>query len=724
VLRMNKISQQLVSLVFVCLLFFGVGVASLIGFQSYNDLEDVAFERVEGAAKLYASEFKASIQRIYNSLSDIDNNQVISEQLSILTNYGPLYSEDPTGIGAAIPDSDTSFYLQSQLKLVRAMLHLLAVNNLSQLSIYHTDPFQQFKISQPLPALIIDQNFIWLFRYNEKSVTSEVTLYKVAIEQLNFDEEVFDVSSVYQENADYFYQSLGLVKADGLPHDYYTQLNRPKIFAAGQAINAQQGKLNVAIWSPLLLSLVNPENWLDSLHQGAIVVGIVKPNQKELSEVAERLGTQVAIVDDERAWVSSLAGQTENFARHGHSMTINEASYLFSEIDIDLASDQGDVFRILALSSTQGLKQKTITLIVRLILISLVAILVTGISIYMLVGRTLRKPLDLLLEGVKGIQGGKQNVRVAIDTKNELATLGMSFNEMANQIQHQSRQLQAANESLESKVRERTTDLENAQEQLILAEKMASIGQLVAGIAHEINTPIGNTITALSFNADAHNSVKEKFDNKKLASADFSEFLEVTSESMELMRANLKKASELVQTFKNVAVNQSVEEVVEFSVAEHLHEVMVTLRPQLKQSQVNIEMDVEQGLMVKSYPGAYYHIISNMFVNSLRHAFPDKRGNIRIYIHKEGDSLHLHYQDDGVGMDDLTRSKIFDPFFTTKRGQGGTGLGLYMTYNIVTQRLGGNITVCSEPGKGTQFDIVVPFDLPETDEHASHFSRV
>jgi signal transduction histidine kinase len=151
---------------------------------------------------------------------------------------------------------------------------------------------------------------------------------------------------------------------------------------------------------------------------------------------------------------------------------------------------------------------------------------------------------------------------------------------------------------------------------------------------------------------------------------------------------------------------------------------MVTLRPQLKQSQVNIEMDVEQGLMVKSYPGAYYHIISNMFVNSLRHAFPDKRGNIRIYIHKEGDSLHLHYQDDGVGMDDPTRSKIFDPFFTTKRGQGGTGLGLYMTYNIVTQRLGGSITVCSEPGKGTQFDIEVPFDLPDTDQNASHFSRV
>ena len=723
-LAMNKISQQLVALVFVCLLFFGIGAASLIGFQSYSDLEDVAFERVEGAAALYASEYEAYVNRTYNSLADIENNQTISEQLSILTHYGPLYSEDPSQLGKDLADADNSFYFQSQLKLVRAMIHLLAINNLSQLAVYHTDPFAQFQNSQPLPALIMDQNYVWFYRYHSKSVNPAFTLYKVAIERLSFEEGVFDISSVYQESADYFYQSMGIEKSSDVPFDYYNRLKRPQQFAAGQVINLQQDSLNTAIWAPLSVRLINPENWLESLHYSAIVVGIMEPDQEELADAAQRLGTEIALVDEGHVWASSIPDQQPRQKQQGHNLIISNDSFLFSEVIIDLPSDQAQKFKVMALSPTQGLKQRITTLMIQLTMISLVAIIVTALGIYILVRKTLRAPLDLLMAGVRDIQGGKMGVQVDIATNNELATLGSAFNEMSQQIQHQSRQLQEANDSLESKVRERTSDLENAQEQLILAEKMASIGQLVAGIAHEINTPIGNSITALSFNADSHQRIQKKFDDKALTVNDFGDFLVSTAESMELMQANLRKASELVQTFKNVAVNQSVEEVVEFSMEEHLHEVMVTLRPQLKQSQVKVHMDVEKGLMVNSYPGAYYHIISNMFVNSLRHAFPDKQGSISIYIHREEQNLHLHYQDDGQGMDETIKSKIFDPFFTTKRGQGGTGLGLYMTYNIVTQRLGGSINVLSEPGKGTQFDIIVPFDLPETLDDAAHFSRV
>lgn len=724
---MNRISQQLVVLVFLCLLVFGIGVASLIGFQSYSDLEDVAFERVEGAANLYASEYEAVINRTYNSLSDMENNQTISEQLSVITHYGPLYSEDPSLLGKDIIDADNSFYFQGQLKLARSLIHLLVINNLTQLAIYHTDPFQQFKNSHPLPALIMDQDHIWFYRYHSKAVNPAFTLYKVPIEEINFEEDVFDISSVYQESADYFYQAVGVEKTSDVPFDYYKGLNRPNKFAAGQVINLKRDRLNIAIWSPLSVNLVNPESWIDSLHYSAIVVGVVEPNQQDLVDAAQRIGTEIALVDDDYVWVSSLAEQQtqqQSQGHQGHSLVVNDESYLFSEVKIDLASDNDQVFKVMALSPTEGLKQRIRILIIRLVMISLFVIFITALSIYLLVNRTLRTPLDALMAGVKKIQSGHMDTQVAIATNNELATLGESFNEMTRQIQQQSRQLQEANDSLENKVQERTNDLENAQEQLILAEKMASIGQLVAGIAHEINTPIGNSITALSFNADAHQSIQKKFDDKALTVSDFGDFLASTAESMELMQANLRKASELVQTFKNVAVNQSVEEVIEFSMEEHLHEVMVTLRPQLKQNKVQVNIDVEKGLTIASYPGAYYHIISNMFVNSLRHAFPDKKGNISIYIHKEQQDLHLHYQDDGQGMDEAIKNRIFDPFFTTKRGKGGTGLGLYMTYNIVTQRLGGSISVLSEPGKGTQFDIVVPFILPESPEGAAHFGRV
>lgn len=721
---MNKISRQLIALVFVALAVFGIGVASLIGFQSYNDLEDIAFERVEGAASLFSSEYEAIINRAYNSLADMESNQNISEQLILLNNYGPLYSEDSTRIGMDIADSDTSFYFQSQLKLARSLIHLLPLNDLSQLAIYHTDPFDQFDNSRPLPSIIIDHQHIWFYRYYSKSVNPNFTVYKLPIMQINYEGDFFDVSSIYQESADFFYDAVGVEKTSDVPFDYYKALKRPLSYSAGQVINLARDKLNVAIWSPISVNLVNPETWEESLNYTAIVVGIHEPSGSSLSAVANRLGAEIAIVDDDHVWISSINNQEAQENLEGHNITVDDDPYIFSEVEIDLPSDNKQTFKVMALSPTEGLRDRIGKLIVRLSIITGFAILFTASAIYILVRKKLRDPLEQLMNGVQRIQEGDIDVKVKITVNNELATLGSSFNEMTQQILQKSNELQQANDTLESKVRERTEDLQNAQQQLILAEKMASLGQLVAGVAHEINTPLGNSITALSFNADAQKVIQKKFDDKTLTITDFGKFLETTSESMSLMHTNLRKASELVQTFKNVAVNQSVEEVVEFSIRDHIHEVLVTLRPQIKQTQVNIQMDVDEDLIIASFPGAYYHIVSNMIVNSLRHAFPDKQGNITVYIHKEGDNLHLHYQDDGVGMDEGTKNRIFDPFFTTKRGDGGTGLGMYMTYNIVTQRLGGTINVLSEEGKGTQFDVVVPFVLPEIPEGSDHFGSV
>ena len=723
-LAMNKISRQLIALVFVALAVFGVGVAGLIGFQSYSDLEDIAFERVEGAASLFASEYEAMINRAYNSLADIESNQNVSEQLTLLNNYGPLYAEDPNQINKPISDAETSFYFQSQLKLARGLIHLLPLNDLNQLAIYHTDPFDQFDNSRPLPSLIVDHEFIWFYRYLNKSATPDVKVYRIPIMKINYEGDFFDVSSIYQETADFFYDAVGVEAVDGIPFDHYRSLRRPLSYSAGQVINLAQDKLNVAIWSPVSVNLVNPETWEESLHYTAIIVGVHRPSRSNLSAVANRLGAEIAIVDDEHVWVSSISNQEAQENLEGNSIIVDQDPYIFSEVEIDLPSDNKNTFKVMALSPTEGLRERTNSLIIRLSIITGVAILFTATAIYILMRRKLKDPLDKLMSGVQSIQEGNMDVQVDITVNNELATLGNSFNKMTEQILQKSKELQQANDTLESKVKARTEDLQNAQQQLILAEKMASLGQLVAGVAHEINTPLGNSITALSFNSDAQKAIQKKFDEKSLTVSDFGQFLENTSESMALMHTNLRKASELVQTFKNVAVNQSVEEVIEFSLKDHIHEVLVTLRPQTKQTQVNIRVDVDDDLSIASFPGAYYHIISNMIVNSLRHAFPDKQGTIQISIHREQDKLHLHYEDDGEGMDEATKNRIFDPFFTTKRGDGGTGLGMYMTYNIVTQRLGGSITVMSEKGKGTQFDIVVPLELPELPEDSDHFSSV
>jgi len=152
-----------------------------------------------------------------------------------------------------------------------------------------------------------------------------------------------------------------------------------------------------------------------------------------------------------------------------------------------------------------------------------------------------------------------------------------------------------------------------------------------------------------------------------------------------------------------------------------VREVLKTLQPTLKKSNVKINVEINKGIQVTNYPGSFYHIISNLIMNSLIHAFPDKKGNITISVKSDGDELHILFKDDGVGMDEETSRKIFDPFYTTKRGSGGTGLGMYMTYNIVTQRLGGTIEVDSKLGEGTQFDICMHHTPPEENIDDSYF---
>jgi signal transduction histidine kinase len=445
--------------------------------------------------------------------------------------------------------------------------------------------------------------------------------------------------------------------------------------------------------------------------------------QSGLNAISLRLDADIAIESDENVWISTINGHERFKMTETQHTVIDEAQYLFSEVSIDLPSNKPEeIFNVIALKPTEGLMDRTKSLISRLFILSFVAIMLTAFAIYILVRSKLRDPLENLMDGVKKMQEGRADVQVDIHVKNELATLGRSFNEMAKDVQQKSKELQLANDTLEGKVKKRTQDLQSAQKKLILSEKMASLGQLVAGVAHEINTPLGNCVTALSFNADTLEELKRKYADQKLTATDFRQFLSSSSESMQLMEKNLMRAAELMRTFKNVAVSQSVEEVSSFRLKQHIEEVLLTLNPQMRHSKIDVSIDVDEGIEVKSFAGAYYQLMSNLILNSVRHAFPDKKGHISIKIEKQAEALYFSYSDDGAGMDPQTLNKIFDPFFTTKRGAGGTGLGMYMIYNIVTQLLGGSIKASSVQGKGTQFEILLPLELPQKNAGAEHYS--
>jgi signal transduction histidine kinase len=289
-------------------------------------------------------------------------------------------------------------------------------------------------------------------------------------------------------------------------------------------------------------------------------------------------------------------------------------------------------------------------------------------------------------------------------------------------LKHAEEALRALNEELELRVERRTSDLRAAnvelqhaldrltltQRQLLESEKLASLGGLVAGIAHEINTPLGVGITAASHLAEEATRLSRLLEQDRLGRNDLDRFQRTACESAEMILRNLRRADALVKSFKQVAVDQSTEDrrVVELGAC--IGEILTTLGPTLKKTPHKVELICGEPVVCETAPGALYQIVSNLVMNSLVHGFVDERpGRIVVAIARAGDDIAIDYRDDGVGMDEATRARIFDPFFTTRRGQGGSGLGMHIVYNLVTQSLGGTIRVDSFAGQG--IDVAIRF---------------
>ncbi|EGK84130.1 GAF sensor signal transduction histidine kinase, partial [Microcoleus vaginatus FGP-2] len=279
--------------------------------------------------------------------------------------------------------------------------------------------------------------------------------------------------------------------------------------------------------------------------------------------------------------------------------------------------------------------------------------------------------------------------------------------------------LQEFNQNLEQLVSDRTHELSNAlehlkatQSKLVEAEKMASLGGLVAGVAHEINTPIGVGVTVASALAEHTTEFASTYNSGKMKRSELEEFLEIATTSSNTLLTNLNQAAALVRSFKEVAVDRSSEERRTFLVRDYLHEILIQLKPKLRNSKHSIEIKGDTKIALDSYPGALSQVITNLLMNSLIHAYePGASGKLAFDWQQEGARLRLEYSDDGQGIPPENLSKIFEPFFTTKRGQGGSGLGLHIVYNLVTQKLLGEIECKSELGVGTKFIIKLPLQI-------------
>ena len=342
-----------------------------------------------------------------------------------------------------------------------------------------------------------------------------------------------------------------------------------------------------------------------------------------------------------------------------------------------------------------------------------IAVIFLGIIITagVLIALSIRLPLQQIMAAMQAITSGDLNRSVqgtgASDEVGEMARAVEVFRENAIAKRKTEDELRAAKERAETALNE----LNAAQQNLIDAERLAALGGLVAGVAHEVNNPIGISLTvASSFARRTEMFEAELRSETGLRRSQLEDFVRTSQDAAHQLVGNLQRAGELIQSFKQVAVDRSHAERRIFNLSEATDQIIASLRPALKKASILLLVEVPEGLVIDGYPGAYGQILTNLFLNAANHAFPDRRsGAIAISAkHRGSDDVEIIFSDNGVGMTPDVQRQAFDPFFTTRRNEGGTGLGLHIVYNLVTQQLGGRMMLDSRLGQGTTFRIIMP----------------
>ena len=389
-----------------------------------------------------------------------------------------------------------------------------------------------------------------------------------------------------------------------------------------------------------------------------------------------------------------------------------EVGYLLLKMDIDFIEQA-----ITSIRSQSGIIA-AIEILLSIILLSLV-------------GYALTQNLQSLTHATQSMAEGDLSVRTRINSSDEVGVAAETFNLMAERISEDQQNLYKRdneitqlNEQLEQRVEKRTHQLQEAnnalqssleelqqtQHKLVESEKMAALGGLVAGIAHEINTPVGVSVTAASHLAQKIKKYAQQYHDNTLTREDFESLIALSDNSSNIILSNLERAVGLIRSFKQIAVDQTSDVERHFNLKSYFSEILLSLEPELKKYEPSIEInggDIE----LNSYPGAISQIFTNLVMNSLIHGFEDmekRQGCIEIDVTTTDQQVSLSYCDNGKGIPEEKIKRIFEPFYTTKRNQGGSGLGMHIVYNLVTKTLSGNIEYHNQPGGGACFLITIP----------------
>lgn len=354
-----------------------------------------------------------------------------------------------------------------------------------------------------------------------------------------------------------------------------------------------------------------------------------------------------------------------------------------------------------------------------LAIIIAVQLVVSLLTLSWVLHRKILSPLQKLGVAAAGIAKGDLKTTIptlANDEFGELSQqleimrseLDINFSQLEQRVDKRTLELRIVNETLQG-----TLDrLQQAQHYLVQSEKLAALGSLVAGVAHELNTPIGNGLTVATSMCDSCETLKRDMADGLTRGA-LERFLRDMEEGSQLVNRNLEKASELVSGFKQVAMDRTSAQRRRFSLTALLAETRLTLSPAFKYTPYRVEIEVAEDLTLDTYPGPLGQVVTNLLNNALAHAFDGRdSGTVVMRAEKKHEMVELIVEDDGAGIPDEHQKRIFDPFFTTKLGAGGSGLGMHIVHNIVTGILGGEIRLWSQVNQGTRFILTLPLSAP------------
>jgi predicted ATPase/signal transduction histidine kinase/tRNA A-37 threonylcarbamoyl transferase component Bud32 len=644
----------------------------------------------------------------------IENTAIAEKYLDVVVGLPlvPLFHFYDSLVGLAVyparPESEQNTILErvrANQEKMQKWAHHAPMNHLHKFSLVEAERYRV--LGEKIEAMEMYDKAIALAKENEY-INEEALAHELAAKfYLSWGKET--IAQVYMQNAHYSYQLWGAIaKVEDLEEKY------PQFLARTSAKTTAKTNVN----QTTIKATTTSTNLGDTLDLATVMkASQAISGEIVLSKLLERL-MKIAIEN---------AGAEKGF------LILEKAGKWAIEAEGSVKEDEVSVLRSLPLNAKadSGEIPKLASAIVHYVIRTQENVLLNNATQE---GQFTRDPYiaatqpksilctPLLHQGkLTGIFYLENNLTEGAFTTDRLELLKLLSAQIAISIENAQlyNNLQEFNQNLEQLVGDRTHELSNtldalkaAQSQLVESEKMASLGGLVAGVAHEINTPIGVGVTVASALAEHTTDFTSTYKSGKMKRSELEEFLDIATQSSNTLLINLNQAAALIQSFKEVAVDRSSEERRTFGVRNYLDEILIQLKPTLRNSKHSLEIKGDTKIAIDSYPGALSQVVTNLLMNSLIHAYePGESGQLVFDWQQDGDRLSFEYSDDGKGIPPENLSKIFEPFFTTKRGQGGSGLGLHIVYNLVTQKLLGEVECKSKVGVGTKFIIKLPLQI-------------